>query len=226
MKTNDDNFIRVSVDIVVFGFHEQKLQILLIKRKFEPFQNDYALPGGFVLPDEDLEFAALRELKEETNFSPSFIEQLYTFGDPGRDPRGQVITVAYMALLPGVPEVKGGTDAMEARWFPVYDLPHLGFDHQKIISYGLERLKNKIEWTSLGFQLLPQRFILSDLQKVFEQILNKKIDKRNFRKKIKLLNILKPLKEWKKENTRPARYYELNTLKVQKLKDKGILFPF
>jgi len=218
---------RVTVDLVVFGMHHSSLHLLLVKRKIPPFEGCWALPGGFVLPHESLEQAALRELVEETSVRPGFIEQLYTFGDPGRDPRGHVVTIAYLALLPSVPEAFGGSDAQEACWHPWRKLPELAFDHRRILNYAITRLRNKLEWTTAGFGLLPPQFTLGELQAVYEQVLDKDIDKRNFRRKLESLEILKPLKHWKKVGaTRPAQLFELSESKVQKLRDKGILFPF
>jgi 8-oxo-dGTP diphosphatase len=219
--------LQVTVDVVIFTIRDATLQVLLVRRAAPPFQSQYAIPGGFVHQDESLEQAALRELEEETGVRNVFLEQLYTFGDPGRDPRGRVITVAYYALI-GSDRVSlvAGTDAAEARWFPISGLPLVAFDHQNILDYALERLRNKLEYTTVGFQLLPEKFALSELQMVYEAILGRRLDKRNFRRKIALLKILKPLKEWRRTGRKPAQLYRFAAARFEKLKDKGILFPF
>ena len=219
--------MQVTVDVVIFTIRDRVLQVLLVRRGIPPFAGQYAIPGGFVQLDESLEAAALRELVEETGVRDVFLEQLYTFGDPGRDPRGRVITVAYYALISADQVVlAAGTDATEARWFALGELPDLAFDHRKILDYALERLRNKLEYTTVGFQLLPGKFTLTDLQAVYEAILGKRIDKRNFRRKLNLLGILKPLREWQHTGRKPARLYGFSAPRFEKLKDKGILFPF
>lgn len=218
---------RVTVDIVIFTIREGVLQVLLVKRGIPPFQGQYAIPGGFLLEDESLEDGALRELSEETGVRDVYLEQLYSFGDPDRDPRGRVITIAYFALISADHSpLMAGTDASEAGWFRVGDLPPLAFDHRKILDYALERLRNKLEYTTVGFELLPAKFTLTELQTVYETILGKKLDKRNFRRKIALLGILKPLNEWQHAGRKPARLYRFAASKFEKLKDKGLPFPF
>jgi len=161
--------IQVTVDIVVFTVHEQTLQVLLIERGIDPFKGRYALPGGFVRTEETLEQAAFRELLEETGTKDVYLEQLYTFGDPHRDPRGRVVTVAYYALVPNDKSpLLAGTDAAAAAWYPVSALPPLAFDHKKIVEYAVDRLRNKLEYTNVGFQLLPAKFTLSALQALHE----------------------------------------------------------
>ena len=219
--------MRVAVDIVIFTIQSGELCVLLVKRAIPPFADQVAIPGGFVLDDESLDQAALRELKEETGVSEVYLEQLYSFGDPGRDPRGRVISVAYFALIAADRSpLIAGSDASEARWWPIRKLPPLAFDHGKILDYSLERLRNKLEYTTVGFQLLPARFSLSELQEVYEAILGKKLDKRNFRRKLALLKILRPTHEFRRSGRRPARLFEFVASNFEKLKDKGILFPF
>jgi len=219
--------LQVTVDVVIFTIRDRVLQVLLVRRGIPPFAGQYAIPGGFVHPDESLEAAALRELVEETGVRDVFLEQLYSFGEPGRDPRGRVVTVAYYALISSNQLVlTPGTDAAEACWFPVSRLPELAFDHRGILDYALERLRNKLEYTTVGFQLLPEKFTLTDLQSVYEAILGKRVDKRNFRRKLNLLGVLKPLREWQHTGRKPARLYRFSATRFEKLKDKGILFPF
>ncbi len=200
--------IRVAVDIVVFTVQEQALKVLLIERGIAPFKGRYALPGGFVLAKETLEKAAFRELFEETGTRDVYLEQLYTFGDPDRDPRGRVVTVAYYALVPtDKSPLLAGTDAAAAGWYPVLALPSLAFDHGKIVEYAVDRLRNKLEYTNLGFQLLPTKFTLSALQALHEAILGKPLDKRNFRRKVLGLGLVKPLKEMQATGRKPAQMF-------------------
>ena len=219
--------LRVTVDIVIFTLREGSLQVLLVKRGVPPFEGQYAIPGGFIRGDESLEEAALRELHEETGVRNVFLEQLYTFGDPKRDPRGRVITVAYYALIASDKlSLVAGADAAEAQWFPASGVPPLAFDHKSILDYALERLRNKLEYTTVGFQLLPEKFTLGELQAVYEAILGRPLDKRNFRRKLALLGILKPLREWRRTGRKPAQLFRFAAPRFEKLKDKGILFPF
>jgi 8-oxo-dGTP diphosphatase len=219
--------MRVAVDIVIFTIQSGELRVLLVKRGIPPFADQFAIPGGFVLENESLDQAALRELKEETGVGDVYLEQLYSFGDPGRDPRGRVISVAYFALIAADRSpLMAGSDAAEARWWPVRELPPLAFDHAQIMDYSLQRLRNKLEYTTVGFQLLPSRFSLTELQEVYEAILDKKLDKRNFRRKLALLKIMRPTREFRHGGRRPARLFEFVARNFEKLKDKGILFPF
>ena len=218
--------VRLTVDLVVFTIRDGVLQVLLIQRAIPPFPGRWALPGGFMLDGESLDAAARRELKEETGVTDVYLEQLYTFGDPKRDPRGRVVTVAYYALVASDRELRAGTDAEAARWWPVDRHPPLAFDHENILRYALERLRNKLEYTTVGFQLLPRKFTLTELQRVYEVILGRPLDKRNFRRKIELLGILTPLEEWREGGTRPAQLYTFSARRFEKLKDKGIIFPF
>lgn len=178
----------VTVDIILFTFHAEELEVLLIQRKHPPYEGKWALPGGFVDMKEDLDTAARRELQEETNVTDVYLEQLYTFGEPDRDPRGRVITVAYFALLSldqlAAQVVRSGDDAGDARWWNIYALPHLAFDHARVVDYALQRLRWKLEWTALGFLLLPTEFTLTELQRVYETVLDEPLDKRNFRRKM------------------------------------------
>ena len=219
--------MQVAVDIVIFSLREDELQVLLIQRGIPPFQGRWALPGGFVLEGESVEAAARRELEEETGVHDVYLEQLYTFGEPGRDPRGRVVTVAYYALTKEAAPVVAGTDAGAAMWMPARKHPPLAFDHEHILASAIERLTTKLEYTTVGFQLLPKKFTLSQLQRVYETTLGRELDKRNFRRKMLLLNILKPLNEWAKEGaSRPAQLYRFSAKQFERLRDKGIIFPF
>jgi 8-oxo-dGTP diphosphatase len=220
--------VQVTVDLVIFALRDGALQVLLIQRGVPPFQGRWALPGGFVTHGESLEDAARRELIEETGVRDVYLEQLYTFGDPDRDPRGRVITVAYFALITGAAATPvAGTDAGAARWVPARQHPPLAFDHQQILDYALERLAMKLEYTTVGFQLLPKEFTLTQLQRVYETVLGRPLDKRNFRRKMALLDVLKPLEEWVQEGpSRPAQLFRFSAKQFERLRDKGILFPF
>jgi 8-oxo-dGTP diphosphatase len=220
--------VRVAVDLVIFTIRDGALHALLIERALPPFEGRWALPGGFILRGESLADAALRELGEETGVRNVYLEQLYTFGDPDRDPRERVVSVAYYALIAADRSpLSAGSDASAARWWPVAGHPSLAFDHQEILAYAVERLRNKLEYTTVGFQLLPPRFTLTQLQQVYEAILGRALDKRNFRRKMDLLGILSPLKEWAREGrSRPAQLFSFSAKRFEKLKDKGILFPF
>lgn len=217
----------LTVDCVVFGWDGERLKILLIQRKEAPFQNSWALPGGFVQMDEELEDAARRELKEETDLSGMFLEQLFTFGTPLRDPRGRVVTVAYYALinLHRHEAPKGGTDAKAAAWFPIKGLPNLAFDHAQILDHALERLKGKIVYQPIGFELLPEKFSFSQLQHLYETILGEAFDRRNFRKKMLSLAVLDELDEYAQGVPhRAARLYAFNEDKYRQLEKTGFQF--
>jgi len=200
----------VTVDIVLFTIRDRLLHLLLIRRLAKPFEHRYALPGGFVAEEESLDAAAVRELREETGVEKVYLEQLYTFGDPKRDPRGRVVTVAYYALASDTQVLRAGTDAADAAWFPVTELPSLAFDHRRIVEYAHQRLRNKLEYTSVGFELLADKFTLTELQLVHEAILGENLDKRNFRRKIIQKGIVKPMKEWQHTGRKPAQLYRFS----------------
>ncbi len=216
----------VTVDVVIFSLHNENLRVLLIQRKYEPYQGAWAIPGGFVQMNESLEEAARRELMEETAVSNVYLEQLFTFGEPNRDPRTRVITIAYIALVPhDAIQPQAGDDAAQADWFSVADLPDLAFDHQKIIDYALTRLRYKLEYTTVGFELLPDQFTLTDLQRAYELILGEQLDKRNFRNKIAAAEILEESGKMKQEGKgRPAKLYQYRQDAVAEVKTRR-LFP-
>lgn len=188
--------MKLTVDAVVFGYVEDDLKILLIKRKYEPFSNCWALPGGFVSNNESLESAVLRELKEETSIENIYLEQLYTFGNIDRDPRERIVSVAYYGLVK--PEkfiISATTDASDVKWFSVNEIPDIAFDHKVIIDKAHSRLKSKLRYEPIGFELLPDKFPFSKLQKMYETIIGMKFDRRNFRKKFLKLEVLSELNE-------------------------------
>jgi len=200
----------VTVDIVIFTIQDNDLKVLLVKRDIEPFKNKWAIPGGFVRIDEDLDKAAKRELEEETGVKDVYLEQLYTFGDPKRDPRGRVITVSYFALISSsFINLKVSTDVSDAKWFSISNLPQVAFDHKKILNYALKRLRWKFEYTPVAFSMLPKDFPISELQNMYEIVFDKKFDKRNFSKKLLALNILKEEGIKKDVSHRPPRLYSL-----------------
>ena len=212
----------LTVDCVVFGLDERGLQVLLIRRALEPFAGSWALPGGFITVGESPDDAARRELLEETGLSDIYLEQLCTFGAPDRDPREHVVTVAYYALVRLADHrAKAASDASEAEWFAVKDLPKLAFDHAKILQTALQRLQGKVRYQPIGFELLPSAFSLTQLQRLYEIVLGRMIDKRNFRKKVLGLGILKGLDE-KEQGVahRAAQLYRFDRQSYrQKLRD-------
>ncbi len=206
----------VTADVLLFTVLNNELNILLIRRNVEPFKDSWALPGGFVQIDESLEDAAMRELKEEGNVDNVYLEQLFTFGDPKRDPRTRVITVTYLALADSSSwDLMSSGDAKEAKLFPLKSLPKLAFDHKKIVDYGLERLRSKIGYSNIVLGLLPDIFTLTDLQSKHEVILGSKLDKRNFRKKMLASGLLVPTgKKSDGKAHRPAAYYKFKDRKL------------
>ena len=216
----------LSVDVVVFRLREDDLQVLLVRRAAPPFQGKWALPGGFVHADESLDGAAHRELEEEAGLRAEYLEQLYTFGNPRRDPRGRVVTVAYVALVTGEVEVRSGDDADEAAWRSVHELPALAFDHAEILKYALQRLRYKLEYTSVGFELLPNEFTLTELQTAYESVLGEELDKRNFRRRILEAGVLVETDKYREGNGlgRPAKLYRYKKNAVTEVKARR-LFP-
>lgn len=201
----------VTTDIVIFTIRDQQLKVLLIKRKGTPFKGKWALPGGFVAIDETLEASAKRELAEETGVKGVYLEQLYTFGSPKRDPRERVITVAYFALIPsGKIQLRAATDAEAVDWYSINDLPKLAFDHHEILDMAHERLVAKLDYSTIAFQFMPKEFTLSELQNVYEIILQQELDKRNFRKWVLALeNIEETGNERREGPHRPAKLYRI-----------------
>ncbi len=216
----------LTVDCVVFALDEDELKILLIQRALEPYAGSWALPGGFVHVGESPEDAARRELMEETGVKDIFLEQLYTFGEADRDPREHVVTVAHYALVNLVDhKVQAATDASKAAWFALEDIPALAFDHDRILSTALERLRGKVRYQPIGFELLPHKFALRQLQNLYEQVLDRKLDKRNFRKKILSMDILKELDEIETDvSHRAARLYSFDKKKYDQLVKQGFNF--
>jgi 8-oxo-dGTP diphosphatase len=199
---------------------------LLIERGIEPFKGKWAFPGGFIKMDESAEEGALRELREETGLDNAYIEQFHTFSDPNRDPRERVITIAYLALV-RLQEVKAGDDAAAARWFPIDEIPSLAFDHDFILRMATQRLREQIHFQPIGFELLPKKFTIKELQSLYEAILGINFDRRNFSKKMLHLEILTELDEtiWPTPK-REAKLYKFNSDKYEELKRKGFRIEF
>jgi 8-oxo-dGTP diphosphatase len=221
--------IRLAVDAIVFGYSKTDgVSVLLIQRRYPPFKGLWALPGGFVRDKESLEDAVKRELEEETGVKVNYLEQLYTFGQPDRDPRERVVSVAYFALVKTTlyQEIKASTDAEEAKWFNFKALPKLAFDHKEILHTAIERIRSKIRYQPLGFELLDKRFTFSDLEKLYTSLLDRDIDRRNFAKKMLALNILDETEEIAKTEGkgRPGKVYQFNKKRYQELSKAGINF--
>ncbi|MEM1071945.1 MAG: NUDIX domain-containing protein [Planctomycetota bacterium] len=216
----------LTVDCVVFGVDEDDLKVMLIQRGVNPFKGKWAIPGGFVRVDESLESAARRELEEETGIRDVFLEQLCTFGDVERDPRERVVSVAYFALTNLIGHnVDARSDASNAAWFALGDLPELPFDHAAILDAAIERLRGKLRYQPIGFELLPDRFTLTQLQRVYEIVLDRDIDKRNFRKKILAMEILKDTGEVEKDVAhRAARLYGFDMRAYERMLKQGFNF--
>ncbi len=203
----------VTTDVILFTIHEERLELLLIRRGAEPFKGRWALPGGFVNIDEDLADCAKRELEEEAGITGVYLEQLNTFGAPDRDPRGRVISVAYYALVPRERlAIRAASDAEAVAWFPCSALPPLAFDHESIVALAYERLSAKLEYSTIALQFMPERFTLTQLQSVYEVVLGRKLDKRNFRKRILALKCIEDSGERLRQvNYRPAKLYQVKS---------------
>ena len=216
----------VTADCVIFGFDGVSIKVLLIQRGIEPFKDKWAFPGGFMKIDETAEECARRELEEETGLKNTAVEQFYTFSDVNRDPRERVITVAHYALV-RLSEVKGGDDAASARWFSMDEVPSLAFDHDHILRMVLSRLKERICFEPIGFELLPEVFTMTELQNLYEAILEIKFDRRNFYNKMLKLGILSEAEPRPANATnRTPNKYRFNAEKYAELKQKGFRLEF
>ena len=224
--TSKDRIQNLSIDCVVFGFEKQKLEILLIKRKREPQKGHWALPGGFILKNESLDESAVRILDETSNVKNIYLEQVHTFGKVDRYPLRRVITIGYFALInPDTHFLKPGIDTTDVKWFDINELPELVFDHTTIFNFALSQLRQRVRYKPIGFELLPEKFTLTQLQILYEAILGFQMDKRNFRKKILGLKMLEQLDEFQTGVAhRAARLYKFNLNTYNKLKQKGFNF--
>ncbi|NNJ08712.1 NUDIX hydrolase [Chloroflexales bacterium ZM16-3] len=213
----------VTVDVVIFTLIERELHVLLVQRKRWPYEGHWAIPGGFINMDESLEQAARRELEEETGVRDLYIEQLFTFGDVGRDPRTRVISVAYIALVRfDAQHLRVSDESHDVRWFPVSALPRdLAFDHEQILAFAVSRLRSKLEYTTLAFQLLPELFSILELKHTYEQILGEELDKGNFYRKIKEAGLLEETTQMREGRGRPTRLWRF---KHDRAGDKQFVF--
>jgi 8-oxo-dGTP diphosphatase len=219
--------IRIAVDAIVFGYKNSQLYVLLIQQKFGTSDSYWALPGGLVKNDESLKDAVQRELREETNVSVDYFEQLFTFGDDiFRDPRNRVVSVAYFALVnPSKLEIKADSDAENVQWFKINEVPTMAFDHNTILKKALERIKAKLTYEPIGFDLLPKEFLFSELENLYCTILDKEIERRNFRKKILSFGIVEETENYSPIKTgRPAKLFRFNKQKYNDLAKEGFHF--
>jgi 8-oxo-dGTP diphosphatase len=212
----------VTVDNLIFSFEEKEVQVLLVQRKLPPFKGEWALPGGFVEINESLDDAALRELREETGIDNAFIQQLKSFGEVDRDPRGRIISVAYFALVRKESvTITPGSDAQGVAWFNVNELPILAFDHDEIIDYAVEYLRDLFKYKPISFELLPDKFTLTEMQRLYEAVTNREMDKRNFRKKVLNMDILREFEgESDRVVKRMATLYTFDRNKYRKLTEE------
>ncbi|MDR3626676.1 MAG: NUDIX domain-containing protein [Ignavibacteriaceae bacterium] len=216
----------ISIDCAVFGFEQSVFEILLIKRARNPNKGSWALPGGFIKKEELVEDAAKRILEVTTGVSDIYLEEVAVFDEVNRFPLWRVFTIGHFALIsPEHYKLTTGIDSTEVKWFRLDELPDLPFDHKHIIDVALSKLRSRVRYKPIGFELLPEKFTLPQLQALYEVILGKKLDKRNFRKKIMKMNLLKQLKEKDKNNVRRAAYlYKFDKYNYNKLKDNGFIF--
>jgi 8-oxo-dGTP diphosphatase len=221
--------IQIAVDAIVFGYSKDDgVSVLLIQRKYDPFKNSWAIPGGFILEHESLEAAVKRELAEETGISVNYLEQLYTFGEPKRDPRHRIITVAYFCLVKTSQyrQLKASTDAAKAAWFNIKNLPALAFDHKEMVHVAIERLRAKIRYQPIGFELLDKKFPFADLEKLYTVLLDRPVNRRNFSKKILSFGLLEETGHLQKTASkgRPGKIYQFNYKRYRELVREGFHF--
>lgn len=226
MAETSNKMSDLSIDCVIFGFEDSELKVLLYKRAIEPEQNQWALPGGFIKRDEDLDHAAARILKEITGVDQIYMSQINAFGAVNRYPLERVITIGFYALInPGNYSIKPGIDAKEAKWFNINTKPKLVFDHDNIFDYALRKLRMKVRYEPIGFELLPGKFTLTMIQKLYEAVLGVEFDVRNFRKKLLKMNLL--VKTNEKQNGvahRAAALYKFDQQIYSELRSKGFIF--
>ncbi len=216
----------VTTDCVIFGFDGTNLKVLLIQRGIEPYKGKWAFPGGFLQMEESAEEGALRELQEETSLKASYVKQFHTYSEPYRDPRERVITIAFYALVK-IEEVKGGDDAKKASWFSLNEVPSLAFDHDQILRMALSDLRRQIHFEPIGFELLPEKFTIKELQSLYEAILDVRFDRRNFYNKMMRIGIIDRLEE--KVSPTPKRdafLFKLNQDRYKEFKERGFKLEF
>lgn len=244
MRGRGRDYLEVGVVVVIFTLFDNDLQVPLVCRRQPPEAGKWAVPGGTVQPEEALDAAAMRILEQETGLRDVYLEQLYTFGDPGRRPDRRVITIAYLAVVPADQAAAVGQRAAKAgaipagaglappvggthsglSWWSLDDLPSLAFDHRRIVNYALTRLRYKLEYTAVGFELLPQEFTLTELQTAYEIVLGEELDKRNFRRKILRAGVIESSGEYRSGEGRPALLYRYREDAVAEIKARR-LFP-
>lgn len=216
----------VTTDCVIFGFDGTRLNVLLIERGIDPYKGKWAFPGGFLKIDEAAEEGVKRELFEETGMKTAYIRQFHTFSNPDRDPRERVISIAYYALV-RLSDVKAGDDAAKAQWFPIDKVPSLAFDHDLILRMALTELRRQIHFEPIGFELLSEKFTMTQLQHLYEAILDVRFDRRNFSNKMLKLGILNQLDEnIMLPNKKEAFLYSFNALSYNEMKEKGFRLEF
>jgi 8-oxo-dGTP diphosphatase len=221
----DNRDVELIVNLVIVGLRQEKLKVLLVALSDPRVEGQWCLPGSPISHLESLDQTATRLLKTLTGMGECYIEQLYTYGDTGRDPRRRSISCAYLGLLPAGHRVASAADETDpGTWFSVDQVPKLALDHMKILSYALRRLRYKLEYTAVGFQLLPEEFTLSELQKAYEIILGERLDKRNFRRRILAANVIEPTPHYRTSEGRPARLYHYRADAVAEVKARR-LFP-
>ncbi|HAE67777.1 MULTISPECIES: NUDIX hydrolase [Sphingobacterium] len=216
----------VTVDCVIFGFDKNQLKVLLTKRAIEPFLGKWAFPGGFIQEDENADDCAIRKLQEEAGLKDIFLEQLYTFSNLARDPRGRVISIAYYALVrPDAYTLEAGVDIDAVQWFGIDEKLDLAFDHKQILNTAIQRLRGKIRYQPIGFELLPKQFTLPDLHNLYETVLQRSIDRGNFRKKILSMGLLIDHSDKQKDRrARAAKIYSFDRVKYKELTESGFYF--
>lgn len=216
----------VTTDCVIFGYDGNNLKVLLVQRGIEPYKGQWAFPGGFLQMTETASECAKRELKEETGLENAYMEQFHTFSDVERDPRGRVITIAYLALVK-IADVEGGDDAARAEWFPLSEIPQLAFDHDRILRMAFIKLKERMHFEPVGFELLPETFKLPELQNLYEAILEVHFDRANFAKKMLAMDILDETGERAPDASRRIpKMYRFNKKKYDEMKSKGFRLEF
>lgn len=224
--SNDGILEKLSIDCIILGFEDERLKVLLIERAMEPESGRWGLPGGFIMEKEDIDTASSRILQEMTGVKDIFMEQVAAFGAVDRYPLRRVVTLAYYAFVkPGNYKIDPGPEASQAKWFDVNEVPELVFDHPEILAATIERLQHKTRYEPIGFNLLPEKFTLLQLQKLYEAIHNTTFDKPNFRRKILNMNLLVQTEEWQTGAAhRAARLFRFDEERYEKLKKKGFIF--
>ncbi|WP_309399656.1 NUDIX hydrolase [Cerasicoccus maritimus] len=217
----------VSVDCVIFGYINNAIYVPLLMRALEPYEDCWSLPGGPILDHETPKQACLRKLEEDIGLKVEYLEQLYTFGEPDRDPRERAFSIGYFALIEETDRpLIWGSDSRTAQWFHIDKLPEgqWAFDHQKIVEMALNRLRGKLSYEPIGLSLLPEEFSLSELKTIYDVILGKELDRRNFYKKIKSTGLLIPTKTVPSTRGKPTQLYRFDQEQYAKLKEEGFSF--